>query len=214
MTSRLQKLAYLTLLLPGLVLASNTDSGKVLYGTCVACHGANAEGNAELLAPGLAGQSESYLTRQIWDFKNRRRGAEPEDTAGAQMLAMADTLTDGAAVAEVAAYMASLPANKPAVTITGDAANGQEQFTSKCGACHGGQGWGEEALFTPKLTVIGDSYIIRQVENFQNGVRGVHQDAKHGKQMAMMAKVVSEQELVDIVAFLNEQNQEPQQIKK
>jgi cytochrome c553 len=213
MISRLQKLAYLTLLLPGLVLASSAESGNALYDTCIACHGANGEGNAELLAPGLAGQSESYLTRQIWDFKNRRRGAEPDDTAGAQMLAMADTLTDGSAVAEVAAYLASLPANQPPVTITGNAENGQKQFTSKCGACHGGQGWGNEALFTPKLTVIGDSYIVRQVENFQNGVRGVHQDAKYGKQMAMMAKVVSEQELTDIVAFLNKQSAE-QQVKK
>lgn len=206
MISRSQKYVFLLFLLPGLALASNLDSGKALYDTCVACHGANGEGNAELFAPGLAGQSESYLTRQIWDFKNRRRGAEPDDTAGAQMLAMADTLKDGSAVTNVATYLASLPANKPPVRITGNVENGQKQFTSKCGACHGGQGWGNEALFTPKLTVIGDSYIIRQVENFQNGVRGVHQDAKYGKQMAMMAKVVSEQELNDIVAFLNEQS--------
>jgi len=210
MNSRPQKFVFLLFLLPGLALASNLDSGKALYDTCVTCHGANGEGNAELLAPGLAGQSESYLTRQIWDFKNRRRGAEPDDTAGAQMLAMADTLKDGSAVTNVATYLASLPANEPPATISGNVENGQKQFTSKCGACHGGQGWGNEALFTPKLTVIGDSYIIRQVENFQNGVRGVHQDAKYGKQMAMMAKVVSEQELNDIVAFLNEQSAEQQ----
>lgn len=210
MISRPQKYVFLLFLLPGLALASNLDSGKALYDTCVACHGANGEGNAELLAPGLAGQSESYLTRQIWDFKNRRRGAEPDDTAGAQMLAMADTLKDGSAVTNVATYLASLPANNPPATVSGDVENGQKQFTSKCGACHGGQGWGNEALFTPKLTVIGDSYIIRQVANFQNGVRGVHQDAKYGKQMAMMAKVVSEQELNDIVAFLNEQSAEQQ----
>jgi len=210
MNSRPQKYVFLLFLLPGLALASNLDSGKALYDTCATCHGANGEGNAELLAPGLAGQSESYLTRQIWDFKNRRRGAEPDDTAGAQMLAMADTLKDGSAVTNVATYLASLPANEPPATISGNVENGQKQFTSKCGACHGGQGWGNEALFTPKLTVIGDSYIIRQVENFQNGVRGVHQDAKYGKQMAMMAKVVSEQELNDIVAFLNEQSAEQQ----
>ena len=210
MNSRPQKFVFLLFLLPGLALASNLDSGKALYDTCVACHGANCEGNAQLLAPGLAGQSESYLTRQIWDFKNRRRGAAPDDTAGAQMLAMADTLEDGSAVTNVATYLASPPANEPPATISGNVENGQKQFTSKCGACHGGQGWGNEALFTPKLTVIGDSYIIRQVENFQNGVRGVHQDAKYGKQMAMMAKVVSEQELNDIVAFLNEQSAEQQ----
>jgi cytochrome c oxidase subunit 2 len=210
MKSLLHKLTFLSLLLPGLVLAGNVDSGKELYSTCVACHGENAEGNPELLAPGLAGQSESYLTRQIWDFKNRRRGAEPEDTAGAQMLEMADTLADGTAVADVAAYLASLPANKPPVTVTGNAENGQKLFTSKCGACHGGHGWGNEALFTPKLTVIGDSYIIRQVRNFQNGIRGAHPDATYGKQMALMAKVVSEEELNDIVAFLNDQSAQQQ----
>lgn len=194
------------LLLPGLSAAGDAESGKSLYSTCIACHGESGEGNAELFAPGLAGQSESYMVRQIWDFKKRKRGAGPDDAIGAQMLTMADTLADGKAVADVAAYLASLPANKPPATIEGNAENGQKQFTSKCGACHGGQGWGNEALFTPKLTVIGDSYIVRQVKNFQNGVRGTHQDAKYGKQMAMMAKVVSEQELNDIVAFLTEQS--------
>ena len=126
MNSRPQKYVFLLFLLPGLALASNLDTGKALYDTCVACHGANGEGNAELLAPGLAGQSESYLTRQIWDFKNRRRGAAPDDTAGAQMLAMADTLKDGSAVTNVATYLASLPANEPPATISGNVENGQK----------------------------------------------------------------------------------------
>ena len=83
--------------------------------------------------------------------------------------------------------------------------SGHKLYMSKCGACHGGQGWGNEALYTPRLTIIGDSYLIRQVKNFQNGLRGAHQDAQFGKQMAMMAKVVTEDELFDIAAFLNEQ---------
>ena len=208
MISRLQKLVFLLLLSPGLALAADAEIGKTLYGTCVACHGANGEGNAALLAPGLASQSESYLVRQLWDFKNGRRGADTNDTAGAQMRPMALTLADGEAIANVAAYIASLPANEPIVTVDGDAANGQKQFTSKCGACHGGQGWGNEALYTPKLTVIGDSYLVRQVKNFQNGVRGAHEDAKFGKQMKMMSILVSDQELNDIAAFLNEQSEE------
>lgn len=194
------------LLLPGLSAAGDADSGKALYVTCVACHGPNGEGNVELFAPGLAGQSESYMIRQIWDFKKRQRGAGPDDTIGAQMLAMADMLADGNAVADVAAYLASLPANKPPVTVDGDAANGQKQFTNKCGACHGGHGWGNEALFTPRLTVIGDSYLVRQVKNFQRGVRGAHEEAKLGKQMKMMSILVSDQELNDIAAYLNEQS--------
>ena len=208
MTSRLQKIVFLLLLSPGLALAGDAEAGKALYGTCVACHGANAEGNAALLAPGLAGQSESYLIRQLWDFKNGRRGAASTDTAGAQMRPMALALADGEAIANVSAYLASLPANVPAATVEGDAENGQKQFTNKCGACHGGQGWGNDALYTPRLTVVGDSYLVRQVKNFQNGIRGGHEDAKFGKQMKMMSIVATDQELNDIAAFLNEQSRE------
>ena len=208
MISRLQKLVFLLLLSPGLALAANAEAGKAVYGTCVACHGANAEGNSALLAPGLAGQSESYLVRQLWDFKNGRRGADPDDTAGAQMRPMAMALPDGEAIANVAAYLASLPANVPVATVDGDAENGQKQFTNKCGACHGGQGWGNEALYTPRLTVVGDSYLVRQVKHFQTGVRGAHEDAKFGKQMKAMSILVTDQELNDIAAFLNEQSRE------
>lgn len=205
MISRLQTLVFLLLLSPCFALAGDAEAGKALYGTCVACHGEHGEGNQALNAPGLAGQSESYLNRQLWDFKKGVRGKEPGDTAGAQMSPMAATLADGTAVADVAAYIASMPKVKPTATIEGNAENGQKQYVSKCGACHGGQGWGNEALYTPRLTVVGDWYLMRQVLNFQESMRGVHEDSKYGKQMAMMAKTVSEEELRDIAAFLNEQ---------
>ncbi|MDH5455901.1 MAG: c-type cytochrome, partial [Gammaproteobacteria bacterium] len=80
------------LVLPGLATAGDDTSGKALYATCAACHGASGEGNEALNAPGIAGQSESYLARQLWDFKDGRRGKEPGDTTGAQMLPMAATL--------------------------------------------------------------------------------------------------------------------------
>ena len=208
MTSRLQNSVYLLLLFSGLAMAGNAESGKALYDTCAACHGADGGGNAALNAPGLAGQSESYLTRQLWDFRDGRRGKEPGDTTGAQMLPMASVLPDGDAIASVAAFIAAMPAARPAATVEGDVINGQKLFTSKCGACHGGHGWGNEALFTPRLTVIGDWYLIRQVNNFKESMRGVHKDAKYGKQMAMMAKTVSDEELNDIAAFLNEQSAE------
>jgi cytochrome c553 len=194
------------LLLPGFAAAGDAESGEALYAACIACHGANGAGNAALNAPGIAGQSESYLARQLWDFKNGRRGKEPGDTTGAQMLPMAAMLTDGDAVANITAYIAAMPAAQPAATVEGDIVNGQKLFTNKCGACHGGQGWGNEALFTPRLTIIGDWYLIRQVGKFKESMRGVHEDSKYGQQMAMMAKTVSEDELNDIAAFLNEQD--------
>jgi len=196
----------LAALLPAAAMAGDVEAGKALYAPCVACHGPDATGIPALNSPGIAGQSESYLMRQLWDFKQGNRGAAEGDTIGAQMRPMAMTLADGQAIANIAAYLASLPASKPAATVEGDADNGRKLYTSKCGACHGGHGWGNEALYTPRLTIIGDSYLVRQVENFQNGLRGAHQDALYGKQMAMMAKMVTDEELLDIAAFLNAQD--------
>lgn len=178
-------------------------NGKVLYAPCMACHGANGEGNMALNAPGIAGQSETYLTRQLWEFKKGLRGAEPGDMPGAQMRPMAMGLADGRAIADVSAYIASLPAASPPATVKGDADNGKELYTSKCGACHGGEAWGNEALFTPRLTMLGDSYVLRQVKKFRDGMRGTHDDSTYGKQMALVAKTVSDEELNDIAAYIN-----------
>jgi cbb3-type cytochrome c oxidase subunit III len=184
-------------------------AGKKLYAPCAACHGANAEGIVALNSPALAGQSRSYLMRQLWDFKNGNRGTAEGDTIGAQMRPMAMMLADGVAIANVADYLASLPTSRPPATVAGDAANGQKLYNSRCGACHGGKGWGIEELHTPNLSSIGDAYLIRQVQNFQNGLRGAKQGAVEGQQMAMMAKSVTTEELKDIAAFLNEP--EPQE---
>lgn len=195
--------------LPATAFAADAEAGKKLYAPCVACHGPNAEGIVALNSPALAGQSESYMIRQLWDFKKGNRGAAEGDTIGAQMRPMAIALPDGEAIANVAAYLAALPPSKPPATVEGDTANGQDLFNSRCGACHGGKGWGNEALHTPRLNSIGDSYLMRQVRNFQDGLRGAHKDTHHGKQMAMMAKSVTTEELTDIAAFLNEP--EPQE---
>jgi cytochrome c oxidase subunit 2 len=185
-----QLLVYLTLavFLPATALAADIEAGKKLYATCVVCHGSNAEGVAALNSPALAGQSESYMIRQLWDFKNGKRGAADGDTIGAQMRPMAMTLKDGEAIANVAAYLAALPPSKPAATIEGDIANGQELFSSRCGACHGGKGWGNEALHTPRLNSIGDSYLMRQVQNFQNGLRGAPKGSDQGKHQIRASK--------------------------
>ena len=99
----------IAVLLPFAAQAGDAEAGKALYEPCIACHGPNAEGMPALNSPGLAGQSESYLMRQLWDFKKGNRGAAEGDTIGAQMRPMAMTLPDGQAIANLAAYLASLP---------------------------------------------------------------------------------------------------------
>lgn len=185
--------------------AAVADAGKDLYGPCAACHGENGEGNVALNAPGIAGQSEPYLRRQLWEFKNGQRGNHANDVSGAQMRPMAATLADRQAIADVSMYIASLPPTVPPVTVDGDAENGRTLYISKCGACHGGDAWGNEALFTPRLTMLGDAYVLRQVKKFQEGIRGAaEENPRYGKQMAVMAKTVTAEELNDIAAFINE----------
>ena len=185
-------------------VAATDGQGEALFAPCIACHGVSGEGNLALNAPGIAGQSESYLKRQLWEFKNGQRGNHEGDIAGAQMRPMAATLVDSQAIAAVSAYIASLPATVPPVTVEGDAENGKKLYIGKCGACHGGDAWGNEALYTPRLTMLGDAYVVRQVTNFQAGMRGTDEEAQYGKQMAVMAKTVTAEELNDIAAFLNE----------
>jgi len=175
-----------------------------LYAPCVACHGAVGEGNPKLNSPAIAGQSEAYISRQLENCIAGVRGADAGDTGGAQMRPMAMALPDEKAVVDVAAFIASLAAPVPETMISGNAEDGSKQYIGKCGACHGGKAEGNDALNSPRLVSLSDTYIVQQVTNFQNGIRGAHSDDKYGKQMAMMSKLVSAEELNDIVAFINE----------
>ena len=60
-----------------------------------------------LKAPKLAGQHDWYVVRQLQNFKARVRGAGPGDVFGTTMAPMALTLADDAAIANVAAYIAT-----------------------------------------------------------------------------------------------------------
>lgn len=83
--------------------------GKTLYAVCAACHGQQGEGQETLGGPRLAGQDDWYLVAQLGKYRSGQRGADPKDVHGAQMRPMAMTLADDAAVADVVAYIRSLP---------------------------------------------------------------------------------------------------------
>jgi cytochrome c553 len=93
---------------PARTVSGDAKQGRKLYGACAACHGTRAEGNSELQAPALAGQSDWYLVTQLERFQSGARGASPQDTQGAQMRAVSNTLPDGAAIADVVAYINTL----------------------------------------------------------------------------------------------------------
>ena len=182
--------------------AGDVEQGRNLYAPCVACHGAAGEGNPALNSPAIAGQDAAYLARQLEQFRTGARGSDPADTFGAQMRGMAGTLQDETAVADVVAYIGTLPA--AAAVAAGEVnRNGENQYNAACGACHGGRAEGNPNLNSPRLAGLDAEYLRRQYQNFANGLRGSDPDDTYGRQMQMMSSMLaSEQDLEDVINFI------------
>lgn len=95
---------------PVATVKGNAEKGKTFYQTCMACHGAEGKGNEALKAPRINAQHGWYLITQLRKFKAGVRSYNPSDTAGATMRPMAMTLPDETALADVVAYIETLPA--------------------------------------------------------------------------------------------------------
>jgi len=181
------------------VSAGDPSKGKALYAVCVACHGANGEGNKDVGGPRLAGRADWELGRQIENFKSGARAYDPKDTFGAQMKAIAPTLANSQAIDDVVAYIGTLKAPKPATTVTGNAAAGATAYAI-CAACHGTAGEGMQAQNAPKLAGQHDWYVVRQLQNFKARLRGAGPGDVFGTTMAPMALTLTDDTAIANVA--------------
>lgn len=93
---------------PFRTIAGNPANGKRLFESCAACHGPSGEGQNELNAPRIAGQSEWYVLRSLFLYRAGTRGNDPADAAGQAMKAAADALGNEQDVLDVAAYASGL----------------------------------------------------------------------------------------------------------
>lgn len=88
------------------------------------------------------------------------------------------------------------------VLAAGDVERGKTLYAT-CGACHGPNGEGMEALNSPKLAGQEEWYLIRQLQNFKTGVRGNNPRDTYGMQMAPMAQIlVDDQAMQDVAAYI------------
>lgn len=176
--------------------------GQAHYQLCAACHGAAGEGNKQLNAPALAGQSSWYLRRQLQHYQQGRRGNAEGDLFGAQMIAMANTVADPATMDHLLAYIATLPTAQ-AGTTDGDVLRGQKIYRS-CASCHGNAAEGNYAMNAPRLAGVDSWYLARQLSYFKQRVRGNHPDDFYGAQMSLIAQSLqSERDIADVVAYIN-----------
>jgi cytochrome c553 len=174
--------------------------GGQLYATCAACHGGQAEGNAELKAPRLNHLAPVYIVAQLEKFKAGIRGGEGASDSARQMAGIAATLADEQAMYDVAAYIATLESGASPATMEANAELGAGYFRQFCGACHGPAAEGNPALNSPRLAGSDDWYILAQMEAFRSGTRGTDPRDRTGKQMRAMAGVLPDDEAVAGIA--------------
>lgn len=184
-------------------IAGDPAAGAVLYATCAACHGPQAQGNKQLNAPKLSGQAGWYLARQLKSFRQGLRGTHEKDIYAKQMIPFASMLADDAAIDNVVAYIASLPEVRPSADVTGNPQRGQTLYAT-CSSCHGAQGQGLWATNAPRLANMSDWYMARQLKNFRDGVRGHHPQDYYGAQMASMARALADdQAITDLLDYVH-----------
>jgi cytochrome c oxidase subunit 2 len=183
--------------------AGDAAAGKPFYAVCAACHGVQGEGNPALNAPKLSGQGDWYLKRQLKYYKQGARGTHDKDVFGKMMAPMAATLGDDAAIDNVVAYIKALPDNPAPPTVKKNTTDGQKLYVT-CGACHGADGRGIQAMNAPRLAGMSDWYLVTQLKNFKQGIRGAHPKDMYGPQMASMAAMLADDQAInDLVAYIN-----------
>jgi cytochrome c553 len=200
---RLSLGAWLTLvaLLP-LSASADDARGQELFQLCSQCHGVDGGGSPLALAPSIAGLSEWYVEAQLHKFRDGVRAAHFDDLAGLRMRPMARWLKTDDDVKSVSAYVASLPKVRPAATLGGDAARGQTLYAT-CAACHGADGAGNQAMNSPALSHTSDWYLLTQIKNFKQGIRGGSPKDTTGIVMRPMSMMLTdEQAMKDVIAYI------------
>ncbi len=83
-----------------------------------------------------------------------------------------------------------------------DAADGADGY-KLCAGCHGFSGEGNQIVDAPSLAGRESWYLERQIRNFRDGLRGHSEDDAAGQNMAaMMAGLTSEEDILDILAYV------------
>lgn len=178
-------------------------AGQAAYAVCAACHGPAGEGMIALNAPKLSGQDDWYLRHQILAYKRGHRGVHEDDTYGREMAPMVATLFNDTAIENVIAYIGSLPDDPAPATIEGDIERGADLY-SGCTVCHDSDGSGSHGTFAPRIAGMNDWYLVRQLQNFREGIRGYKQTDNLGKQMGLMSKQLGDDQAInDVVAYIN-----------
>ncbi len=187
------------------IQAQEALDGKNLYMVCQGCHGAEGEGNSVLKAPAIGGQPAWYISRQISNFVEDRRGTKEDDVSGNQMRTIAQGINkDSKQLDVLVGYIEHLkPALTGKATIKGDAEQGRRLY-EPCQVCHGEKGEGKRSADAPPLKNLQDWYLYDQIIKFKKAERGYHADDIQGRTMSVLMKLLpGEKQVRDVTSYIN-----------
>jgi len=150
-----------------LALEPDLARGLEVYRTCAACHMPEGNGLAGGSVPQIAGQHRSVIIKQLADIRAGNR-----DTVLMAPYASAESIGGAQAVADVAAYVASLEIDVQNGKGEGDDLElGERLYAENCARCHGKGGAGDPEIFAPRLQSQHYAYLVRQFEWIRSGKR-------------------------------------------
>ncbi|MEW6433374.1 MAG: c-type cytochrome [Myxococcota bacterium] len=173
-------------------LTGDAKRGKEAYKVCAACHLDSGAGRADGTFPQLAGQHASVIIKQVADIRAGVR-------ANPVMHPFSTTLVDPQELADVAAYIQTLPVPGDNQKGSGtELALGQKVYEKHCASCHGKKGEGDAKKFVPELAGQHFAYVLKQSQEIRDGKRGnSHTD------MMKTVKKLGDKELTAVADYLS-----------
>ncbi len=154
-----------------MTLTPDRENGIEVYEVCSACHLTEGWGEKTGTFPQIAGQHREVLIKQLADIRAGNR-----DNPTMYPFALPESIGDEQAMADVTAYIATLPMNPdnhkgPWAPGTPEYDQGAKLFKDNCVKCHGERGEGKAEKFYPRLEGQHYSYMVRQFEWIRDGKR-------------------------------------------
>jgi cytochrome c553 len=144
---------------PATALTGDPHRGKLISYTCLGCHGIDGYKNAYPMysVPKLEGQNPEYLAAALHGYRDG-------DRSHITMHDQAETLSDQD-IADIASFFAGKP-----LTATNTSPDTVPKAAQLCTSCHGKDGIAVAPMY-PSLAGQHDDYLVRALEEYQNGGR-------------------------------------------
>jgi cytochrome c oxidase subunit 2 len=181
-------------------MSSTPMAEPALYAECKVCHTTKEMQRG----PILNGQPYWYVQLQLEKYHKGVRGKDDSNRSEFLMGSAMSKIKSKKDIRLLAKYIAQLPPATHLSTIKGDARAGRDLYVA-CAACHGDAAEGKRIVKGPPIYNLEDWYMLDQLKKFKSGKRGSHADDKEGQIMAAAAKALTDQQMKDLVVYINQE---------